>query len=372
MNLAIIEGWFKKEVEKTDGTNLSEASKIKDYVDKKVKWNKKNDVFSGNLKDALEKGIGSSSEKNFLLINALKAGGFDAFPVLLRTRKDGLVPLFYPSASSFNYVITGLKIDTIFHYIDAADQFSGWDILPQKELVSQARALRNDIGYWVDLSTVSTGVVLQQGNVKFTEDGTDIYMTETRRGIDAYNARNVIYSFDNQDRFIESVQDRENCIIDSLVITGLDDNNVDLITKCIEKHKLDLSSEFIYYSAPVSKLYKENPFKAETRTYPINFNYLQNYIQTLTIEIPAGYEVVEIPKTERIIIEGGNLSYTYSASVVGSEIKVNVRFQLKALTFLSDDYHGIKEFFAKMILKNDELIVFKKKTGEEETVSLNI
>lgn len=357
-------GWFKDEITKVGTPTIEEATKIRDVIKNKVKWNEKNSFYPGKLEDALEKGVGSSAEINFLLINALKAGGFDAYPVILSTRAKGRLPIVHPSVLAFNYTITGLKIDSTLYYIDASDKYSSWNLLPQKCMVPLARALRDNSADWVDLSTVTAGTVHKRSKVIFKDGQVINEIKEVRRGNDAYNARRVLDSYDSQDKFVESIEEKGNCSVEDFIVKGVDDIDALFQNEYIEKRDIDLSDDFIYFTPPISKLYTENPFKAETRTYPINFNYQQNYVHALEIEIPEGYEIAEIPAPERIVMPDNNLVYTYSIVKQNGKVIINSRYQVKNLMYLPTDYEGLKELFSRMILKNDEQIVFKKITEQ--------
>ena len=146
-------------------------------------------------------------------------------------------------------------------------------------------------------------------------------------------------------------------------MTGYDDGAKHFITEATETKDIDME-DYIYLSPPVSKLYKENPFKSETRMFPINFNHLLNYIQVITIYIPEGYEVAEVPQSEQIVLNDNALSYTYHITKGNDRIDIQARYQIKTLSLLPPDYEYVKDFFAKMINKNNEQIVLKKIQSE--------
>lgn len=352
-------GWFKNDVEKGELT-MSNANAIVKMLTDRVKWDETNTVTVSNLREALNKGIGNSADLNFLLVNALDAGGFDAFPVILSTRSKGRVPFTYPSVTAFNYVITGMRLDDKMYFIDAASKYGSWNILPEKCMVDQARIITEYHKSWVDLQTVSTGAVFLQTVVNFEEDEINIKRDETRSGNDALNARVAYKSYDNEDKFIESLENYGNCTIDEFSLVGADDNNAPLLIKYVEKRELGDMSDYIYYRPPFAKVYEENPFKAEKREFPINFNYIRNYMQMVDIHIPEGYEVAELPKSERMVLNDNNLTFLYTAQQQDNVIKLSQRFQVRKLMLLPADYDALKDFFTKMILKNDEQIVFKK------------
>ncbi|MDR1503634.1 MAG: DUF3857 domain-containing protein, partial [Prevotella sp.] len=212
---------FKDEITKGN-VSVDRAKEIQDMVKYKVKWNDQNAFYPKNLKDALKNGIGTSAEVNFLLINALQAGGFDAFPVILSTRSNGRMPISHPSISAFNYVITGIKIDTTMYFTDAAAKYGDWNLLPEKCMVPQARILRADYSNWVDLTGVSNGSVLK--TINLTINGSKLIgkSTDTRKGNAAYNTKVSYYNHKDQNDYIESISKRLSCEIDSFSISNLD------------------------------------------------------------------------------------------------------------------------------------------------------
>ena len=123
---------------------------------------------------------------------------------------------------------------------------------------------------------------------------------------------------------------------------------------------VDTGEEFIYISPLIDKHYSENPFRTETRTLPINFDYLTTYMQMVEIKIPEGYVVDEMPKPARMVMNDNDIVLTYRLGVDGNVIKVNYVYQLKKIIFPATDYDGIRDFFAKLVAKNSEQIVLKK------------
>lgn len=354
--------WFKDIISSGDIT-LERANEILMMIKEKVKWNNSNSAYSSKLKETLNTGVGNSSDINYLLYNALVQAGFEPYPVLLSTRSNGRLPITHPSVTAFNNLIVGLKIDDKMYYTDASSKYGAWNVLPEKCMVERARIVSENYKDWVDLSTVSSGVIFRQVNVDFLEDGNLNTVSESRSGNDAYNFRSAYYSYENHDKFIEFVENKANSTIENMTLNGLEDNSATIKIQYKEKKNdpISLDANMIYYRPPLDKFYSTNPFTAETRTFPINFDYLQNYVQILTINIPKGYTVVEIPNSERIQLNDSDLIYSYSSVADENVIKINLRLQVKKLMFLPTDYQALKDFFGKMILKNEEQIILKKK-----------
>lgn len=352
--------WFKKEVKEGELT-LENAYSIERMIKERVKWNERNGVFSSNLKKALNEGVGSCADMNFLLINALKAAGFNAFPVILSTRSNGKLPIANPSISAFNCMIAGVQIDEKLYFTDASTKYGTWNVLPPKCIVDKARVLDSKTNEeWVDLTALNVGTIFKQRQVKFTEEGCVQHVKESRRGNDALHARTSYFRFENQEKFIQSYEENNRRTLSDFSLTGHDDNAEVLVLEYVEKDNRKLGSEFIYYTPPISKVFRENPFTAETRTYPINFDYFQNYVQMVDVEIPEGYEVVEYPQEEGWVLGDRKMVYMYSVKKQDNLLKFNIAYQLRCLLLLPNEYDDLKDFITKIINKTEEQIVFKK------------
>lgn len=354
-------GLFKDEITKSN-LALQEAKTIQDLVKSKVKWNDKIAFSPNSLKDALKDGLGNSADMNFLLINALKAGGFDAFPVILSTRGNGRLPLSHPSLNALNYTITGLKIDTLMYYTDASAKFGDWNILPQRCMVAQARIMTQDKADWVDLSTLSSGASLISAQMRLDETGLVMIVSDFRRGNSAYDFKMNFSNYKDKDEYIEKLAARLNGKIEDFKITGESKAGGDVKSEYTLIKDATLGDEFIYITPMVDLLFLDNPFKKEERKFPVNLDYLENYKQLVSITIPEGYVVEELPTSQKYVFGEDDDAITFMYRIVQNESKIALQyqFQTKQLMIGKDLYPGLRDLFAKIVLKNSEQIVLKK------------
>lgn len=356
---------FKEEIQKGDIT-LTRAQEIQNMIKYRVKWNERRELYPRNLKEALKTGLGNNADVNFLLINALKAGGYDAFPVVLSTRSNGRLPYTYPSVTALDYVITGIKIDTVMYFTDAAAKYGDWNLLPEKCMVPQAHIIKENGCDWVNLTSISKGSILKVGKFEFSGNEYIGRITDTRKDNAAYDFKNYYYGHKDKDAFIETLSRRTSCEIDSFNTQNLDNTAEAVKIEYIQKTNVDTGEEFIYINPLIDKHYSENPFRTETRTLPINFDYLTTYMQMVEIKIPEGYVVDETPKPARMVMNDNDIVLTYRIAVDGDVIKINYVYQLRKLIFPATDYDGIRDFYAKLVAKSSEQIVLKKASAVKE------
>jgi hypothetical protein len=118
----------------------------------------------------------------------------------------------------------------------------------------------------------------------------------------------------------------------------------------------------LYFNPMLSEEIKENPFSAAERHYPVEMTYPSDEVFVLQMEIPKGYEIEEMPKSAKIQLNGGDGSYEYGFLVDNNSIQCRSRLTLKRTFFQPEDYQLLRDFFAQVVKKQSQVIVFKKKS----------
>jgi hypothetical protein len=126
---------------------------------------------------------------------------------------------------------------------------------------------------------------------------------------------------------------------------------------------MNLGKEDILYINPMfGEGYRENPFKSAERHYPVEMPYTMDETYNLSLIVPDGYEVDELPKQVAAKLnEEGDGYFEYLISQSGGIISMRSRVKLQRATFLPEEYESMREFFALVVSKHNEQIVLKKK-----------
>lgn len=111
----------------------------------------------------------------------------------------------------------------------------------------------------------------------------------------------------------------------------------------------------------MAEAYKENPFKSAERKYPVEMPYTLDEIYIFNMEIPTGYVVEEIPKSARVALNEKEGMFEYLIEKNDDGIHMRSRIKLNKAVFSSEDYNTLRDFFAFIVKKQNEQIVFKKK-----------
>jgi hypothetical protein len=105
----------------------------------------------------------------------------------------------------------------------------------------------------------------------------------------------------------------------------------------------------------------ENPFKAAERLYPVEMPYARDENVILTMEIPKGYMVDELPKSAKVLLNTDEGYFEYIVSEDDQTIHFRSRLRLTKANFKPEDYTVLRNFYTAVANLQNESIVFKRK-----------
>ncbi len=82
----------------------------------------------------------------------------------------------------------------------------------------------------------------------------------------------------------------------------------------------------------------------------------------MTLNLPDGYELAEIPKPAVVEMPdgGGRFIYSVSSSAPGV-VQLTSRLNLRKTMYGAEEYADLREFYRLMLAKHNEKLVIKKK-----------
>jgi hypothetical protein len=96
------------------------------------------------------------------------------------------------------------------------------------------------------------------------------------------------------------------------------------------------------------------------RLYPVEMPYRIDETYVLSMDIPKGYQVDELPKSARVAYNGTEGMFEYLVQKNESNIQMRVHLKLNRSFFPTEDYSTLRDFFGYVVKKENEQIVFKK------------
>ena len=358
-------GWLSDEIKKITagaGTTLEAAKKIFEYVRDNMNCTDYSNIkLSNSLKKIYQNKNGNVADINLLLTAALINQGFNASPVLLSTRDHGKVNATYPIMSQLNYVISQVNIDGKNYLLDAAHNRLGFGKLNIQCYNGPARIIDKENPVQVDLSPDSL-VEAKVTNAFFNydpKDGLQGTITSQLGQYESEKVREKIAKIGKEDFFKEIKKH----LSSDLIVSETDVEELKNYEEPIRvKYNLGIETkeDVIYLNPIFGEAYKENPFKAAERLYPVEMPYAMNEQYVLRMEIPKGYAVEEMPKSTRVMFNEDEGMFEYLVSKDENVIQLRSSIKMNKATFFTEDYQSLRDFFGYIVKKHSEQIVLKK------------
>lgn len=317
--------------------------------------------MEGTLKKAYQARKGNVADLNLILVAMLKKAGIKAEPVLLSTRENGLAYEQYPMLSRFNYLIARAEIKEKEYLLDASAKKLGFNHLPEYCYNGSGRRIAHP-PYLTQLNPDSlreTKQTLIFINNAENGKGMTGSFASTLGYYESYDFRNEMATTTKEDYFKKIKTsytydiDLQNTAIDSLnepderVLIGYDFN-------------FNMDEDIIYFNPLLTEAYKTNPFVSAARNYPVEMPYTTNELISLTMEIPRGYKVDELPKSARLSFNDGEATFDYLTQADAQLVQISCKIKVNKAVFSAEDYQFLREFYGQIVKKQAEQIVFKK------------
>lgn len=357
--------WLNDDIQKITGTTsgVEAAKKIYEYIrDKFTCTDYDATALSSPLKKTYQSKTGNVADINILLTAMLKNAGFEALPAILSTRDNGFVDEAMPLMNQYNYVLCNVKIDDKSYLLDASQNKLGFGKLTEDCYNGSARLIDKSSPLLVPL--VPDSLIEQKTTSVFITNNDagkpEASVTSTLGYNESFEVRDKIKKIKPDENFAEIKKaypftvTLNNTTLDSL-------NSLDDPISIKYEMKMDLGDEdIIYFSPMLTEATRNNPFKSVERNYPVEFPYVQRENYILNMEIPKGYKVDELPKSTRVKLNDNEGMFEYIIRAEGENIQLMSRLILNKATYSPEDYATLRDFYAFIIKKEAEQIVFKK------------
>ncbi len=361
------DSWLPDLVKKTvagAATQEERARKIYENIRDHITCTSYNQLLvEVSLEKAVKNNNGGVAEINLLLTAMLRHAGIKAEPVILSTRGHAFVLEEYPVVMPFNYVICKATVDGKELFLDASRPRFGFGKLHYDCYNGQARVVNE----------AATLVNLGADQLKEREQ-TSLFLYKEKGGKWTGYA-NKQYGYFASDLLRQKMGSSGNralqneltagyggeLTIDSLEIGSLSNFDEPLTAQYIIRNETD-AEDIIYFNPVLGDRIKENPFKSAERKYPVEMPYTINELYTLSMEIPDGYLVDELPKSVNLLLnpkKEGVFEYTISKST--THVTLNYKLELNRAVFFPAEYNLLREFYKSVVGKLEEQVVFKKK-----------
>ena len=323
---------------------------------------------TGSLRKAYDAHHGTSADVNLLLIAALRDAGIPAQPLLLSTRSHGRVSQTLPLLERFNYVVALVALaDGKDLLVDATEPLLPCGVLPERCLNQTGRLITKNAaeGRWVDLTPTQRHVHYQQVALTLdTQGGLTGTVHEEHGGYAGASARQELARLGEKKYLTELARPHNGWTVPKFAVAERENMAMPLtMDYAFTQPADDNATASTFYLNPLREFASEqNPFRHDNRQFPVDFGTAREETTMITLTLPAGYELAEVPKPAVVELPdgGGRFLYSVTAATPGI-VQLTSRMSLRKPIYGADEYIHLREFYRLMLEKQGERLVIKKK-----------
>lgn len=359
---------YRKEMLELQLSALSTEEKIITLfhlLKQKMTWNGEYRLYSQNPQKAISTGTGNNADLNFVFLSMLRECGIKAWPVVLRQRNMGRLPIHYPSLQKLNTFIVAIRTNEgKIVYLDSSMKDAYLDMLPETLTVEKARIINNEAGQekWVDLTQLANNTTRITINSTLTSEG---IIKGTQESI--YTGHPAVTHIVRYEQakdsidFIKQYQDKNGYYITGFEWKEINIAKANAHEKIQFERKADNANEHFLYINPILLTHiDKNPFIQSERVMPIDLPHKYTYNITNTFTLPQGYGVEEIPKSQAFTTEDNGINCRYYIQQNGNKIILRYVFVIRQLHFAPAEYPYLQALWTAATEKNNTFIVLKK------------
>ncbi|MCC2547958.1 DUF3857 and transglutaminase domain-containing protein [Hymenobacter sp. BT175] len=341
---------------------------IHDLARKSVKYNGMDRLYASNsLRASFDKHSGNSADVNLLLIALLREAGLTVHPLVLSTRSHGMINTSFVMLANFNYVVASVVLpDNKQLLVDATEDLAPCGMLPARCLNGAGRlVLPNDQeSAWVDLTPSQHFTEYRQINLVLDEKGgLSGKIHHEHGGYSALYHRGRIEKLGEKKYVEEMAEGHEGWSIPKYTFAE----------RATVQKPLAMDYEFTSPGgdAPAGTLYlnplrslsdEKNPFVREGRMFPVDFGAPMDETLMVTLTLPAGYVVEELPKPIALELPDNGGRFVYNIAPNQNTLQIVSRLNLRKAVYSAEEYASLREFYTRALAKQAEQIVLKKKS----------
>jgi hypothetical protein len=358
--------YYKKDLEQILASVKTDSDKIGaifQFVKGKIKWNGFYGKYSEKgVRKAFKENSGNVADINLMLTAMLRSAGLNANPVLLSSRGNG-VPIF-PTLNGFDYVISMVQFpDNSYVLLDATEEYSVPNILPVRDLNWKGRVVtREGNSTWVQLKSTRHALENNILTVKISDDlMAEGFIRTKYDNLNALNFRKNNNHIKNEDLMTKyeeenNIEVEEFKILNQKIIT----KPINRIVKFVSEDLVEEINGKLYIEPMLFLTDHENPFKLEERKFPVDFATAWKDVNRVSITIPEGYVVEQIPEPLAIALPNNIGVFKYKVINKANKISTTCVLEFNESLISPQYYTYLKDFYSQIINKESEKIILKK------------
>ncbi|WP_407478051.1 DUF3857 domain-containing protein [Elizabethkingia meningoseptica] len=340
---------------------LERVKKILAFAQKSFKWDRVNGVFTDNgTNNLIKTKTGNVADINLTLIKMLRECKITAYPLVLSTINNGIIG-YHPSINSLNYVVACIEIDGKLHVLDASNKQSLIDILPPKVYNYKGFLMTDKEVKELVMENTNISKTFLTVNATLNPDGT-FKGSFSDKDTSLYSMLNNESFEDDKEAYQKLYKDRYKFALTDIKTELLPDNDFETTFNFTADNLVDaVGNKFIINPLLFLNVEKNNFDQKGERKMPVELIAGYEKTKNVSITIPDGYVVENLPKSKKIITEDKEISYTYDITKENNKINIKATTYVASSNYPKEYYVAFKQIWDAMVKKESELITVVKK-----------
>lgn len=329
---------------------------------------RENEKEANNVEDIWKKGYGDGVQLTWLYLALVRAAGFEAYPVMVSDRRNYFfqhTTSFDPSKLDANVVLVKLNGKDL--YCDPGAAFTPFGLLEWTETGVEGLRLDKNGGSWIrtTLPDSAASRIQRTANLTLSDTGDlDGKLTITFTGLEAMRRRLEERNQDDADRkrFLED-QAREYVPAAIEVELAKQPDWKSSAAPLVAEYQIKIpgwvagSGRRAMLPVGVFSATEKNVFEHVNRVYPIYFEFPFEKDDDITIALPLGWKVGNVPQPTNL----DKQVVVYSLNVGKGENSVHLTRKLSVDMLLVDTkyYPALRSFFQAVRTGDDEQVVLE-------------
>jgi hypothetical protein len=347
-------------------TSADKAKKIYQHVKNNYTSTGRTGLFlTDNLKTVYKNKRGSVAELNLLLVAMLLHEKIKAYPLILSTKSHGFTNELYPILEKFNYVVCFAEIDGNEILLDASIPALAFGQLHWKCYNGHSRLVDpvnpSPIILNADSLHERKVTIIHVGNDEKNQWGGK--SSTTFGPFESMDVKAQVADKGEED-FFKQIRSAFTYDID-IHHTGIDSlrkNGEPVVVNYAFTIPVNTDEDLLYFNPLMGNEYHTNPFSSADRIYPVEMPFAINEAIYVNLTAPKGYMIDEFPKSAKINFNEDEGFFEYRFQKVSDDgLQIRSWLKLDRANFDPEEYDVLREFYALVVKKQAELVVFKKR-----------
>jgi len=307
---------------------------------------------------------GNVRDINILLTALLRKAHLNSEPVIMATKPGAALSPFFPDLDDVNYTVSKVNIGGKDYFLDASQKYLPFGMLLPECYNGYSRVI-NEKGYAVTLSPddlVDQNVVLATLSPDTADNNIFRLEIEEKMGnVSALEYRKSWKGDESEaEKTLSAAFSNDKFSLDSIHIDHLSDPDKPLIIHYTTE--AEIRSDVLYLNPFFERFFRQNPFTAMDRRYPIELGHQYQCDYFLSFRLPEGYLLDDYPQSKMMKLEGDAMTFRNLVQFdkEANRFSISSRFSTATTSLPVAAYPGLRSFFEQMIAAQNAQIVLKK------------